>query len=153
MKESDEEINSRLHSQNPCHDSVSVFYQEHNDWNIQNCHFTYSSDDCESLFLTLMEEHRLNVFENRVLRRIFGRKREKNETNWRLEFQKLYSSLDMITVTKSRRGEPASRPYFELVLIQFTHSHSISLRYILIWFFIFLMRVTCPYSEFLILST
>jgi hypothetical protein len=31
---------------------------------------------CETLSLTLREEHRLRVFENRVLRRIFGSKRE-----------------------------------------------------------------------------
>jgi hypothetical protein len=30
---------------------------------------------CENWFLTLREEHRLRVFENRVLRRIFGPKR------------------------------------------------------------------------------
>ena len=30
---------------------------------------------CEARSLTLMEEHRLRVFENRVLRKIFGRKR------------------------------------------------------------------------------
>jgi hypothetical protein len=30
----------------------------------------------ETLFLTLREEHRLRVFENRVLRRIFGPKRD-----------------------------------------------------------------------------
>jgi hypothetical protein len=29
---------------------------------------------CKTWFLTLREEHRLNVFENRVLRRIFGPK-------------------------------------------------------------------------------
>jgi hypothetical protein len=32
---------------------------------------------CETLSLTLREEHRLRVFENRVLRRIFGPKRDK----------------------------------------------------------------------------
>jgi hypothetical protein len=32
---------------------------------------------CESWSLTLREEHRLRVFENRVLRRIFGHKRDK----------------------------------------------------------------------------
>jgi hypothetical protein len=32
---------------------------------------------CESWSLTLREEHRLRVFENRVLRRIFGPKRER----------------------------------------------------------------------------
>jgi hypothetical protein len=31
--------------------------------------------ECETLSLTLMEEQRLTVFENRVLRRIFGPKR------------------------------------------------------------------------------
>jgi hypothetical protein len=32
---------------------------------------------CETRSLTLWEEHRLRMFENRVLRRIFGPKREK----------------------------------------------------------------------------
>jgi hypothetical protein len=32
---------------------------------------------CETFSLTLREEHRLRVFENRVLRRIFGPKRDK----------------------------------------------------------------------------
>jgi hypothetical protein len=31
---------------------------------------------CEAWFLTLREEHRLRVFENRVLRRIFGPERD-----------------------------------------------------------------------------
>jgi hypothetical protein len=34
---------------------------------------------CEILSLTLREEHRLRVFENRVLRRIFGPKRDEND--------------------------------------------------------------------------
>jgi hypothetical protein len=38
---------------------------------------------CETLSLTLREEHRLKVFENRVLRRIFGPKRD--ESNRRLD--------------------------------------------------------------------
>jgi hypothetical protein len=33
---------------------------------------------CETWSLTLREEHRLRVFENRVLRRIFGPKREED---------------------------------------------------------------------------
>jgi hypothetical protein len=33
---------------------------------------------CETSFLTLREEHRLRVFEKRVLRRIFGPKREED---------------------------------------------------------------------------
>jgi hypothetical protein len=46
-------------------------------------------------FLTLMEEHRLRVFENRVLRRIFGLKRDEVMGGWRKlhneEHHNLYS--------------------------------------------------------------
>jgi len=38
---------------------------------------------CETWSLTLREEHRLRVFENRVLRRIFGHKREEEMGSWR----------------------------------------------------------------------
>jgi hypothetical protein len=38
---------------------------------------------CETWFLTLREEHRLRVFENRVLRRIFGPKRDEVTGGWR----------------------------------------------------------------------
>jgi hypothetical protein len=38
---------------------------------------------CESCFLVLKEEYELGVFENRVLRRIFGAKREKMAGGWR----------------------------------------------------------------------
>jgi hypothetical protein len=37
---------------------------------------------CETLSLTLREEHRLRVFENRVLRRIFGPKRDEVTGGW-----------------------------------------------------------------------
>jgi hypothetical protein len=53
-----------------------------------------------------VEEHRLSVFENRVLRKTFGRKREEDEL-WRKlnddELHSLYSSLNMVRVFKSRR--------------------------------------------------
>jgi hypothetical protein len=42
---------------------------------------------CETWSLTLREEHRLRVFENRVLRRIFGPKRDEEKGVWR----KLYN--------------------------------------------------------------
>jgi len=42
---------------------------------------------CETWSLTLREEHRLRVFKNRVLRRIFGPKRDKMRWEWR----KLYN--------------------------------------------------------------
>jgi hypothetical protein len=44
-------------------------------YNIQGYNFTCGSV-CEILSLTLSEEHRLRVFESRVLRRIFGPKRD-----------------------------------------------------------------------------
>ena len=38
---------------------------------------------CETWSLTLREEHRLRVFENRVLRRVFGPKRDEVTGEWR----------------------------------------------------------------------
>jgi hypothetical protein len=55
----------------------------------------------------LMEEHRLRVFENRVLRRIFGPKRDEVTVEWRKLYNKdlhnLYSSPNIVRVVKSRR--------------------------------------------------
>jgi hypothetical protein len=39
--------------------------------------------ECETLSLTLREEHRVKVFENRVLRRISGPKRDEMVGGWR----------------------------------------------------------------------
>jgi hypothetical protein len=54
----------------------------------------------------LREEHRLRVFENRVLRRIFGPKREENGS-WRKchvgELHSLYSSPNIVKIIKPRR--------------------------------------------------
>jgi hypothetical protein len=62
---------------------------------------------CETWSLTLREEHRLRVFENRVLRRIFGPKRDEVTEEWRKlhneELHNLYSSPDIIRQVKSRR--------------------------------------------------
>jgi len=38
---------------------------------------------CETWSLTLMEEHRLRVFQKRVLRRIFGPRRDEVTREWR----------------------------------------------------------------------
>jgi hypothetical protein len=62
---------------------------------------------CETWSLTLREEHRLRVFENRVLRRIFGPKRDEVIGEWRKlhsgEIHNLYSSPYIIRQIKSRR--------------------------------------------------
>jgi hypothetical protein len=62
---------------------------------------------CESWSLTVREECRLRVFENRVLRRIFGPKRNEVTGEWRRlhnkELYALYSSPNIIRVIKSRR--------------------------------------------------
>ncbi|KAJ4434142.1 hypothetical protein ANN_16462 [Periplaneta americana] len=61
---------------------------------------------CETWTLTLREEHRLRVFENKVLRKIFGAKRDEVTGEWRklhnTELHALYSSPDIIRNIKSR---------------------------------------------------
>jgi hypothetical protein len=61
---------------------------------------------CETWSLILREEHRLRVFENRVLKRICGQKRDEVTGRWRKlhneEFCDLYSSPSIIRIIKSR---------------------------------------------------
>jgi hypothetical protein len=64
---------------------------------------------CETWSLTLREDHRLRVFENKVLRRIFGPKRDDVTGGWRKrhneKLRDLYSSSSIITcgIIKPRR--------------------------------------------------
>jgi hypothetical protein len=62
---------------------------------------------CETWSLTLREEHRLREFENRVLRKIFGPKRDGVTGEWRRlhneELYAMYSSPNIIRMMKSRR--------------------------------------------------
>jgi hypothetical protein len=62
---------------------------------------------CETWSLTLREEPRLRVFANRVLRRIFGPKRDEVREQWRKlyneELNDLYSSPEFRRVVKPRR--------------------------------------------------
>ena len=62
---------------------------------------------CETWSLTLREERRLRVFENRVLKRVFGPKRDEVTGEWRKlhneELRDLYSLPNIVWVVKSRR--------------------------------------------------
>jgi hypothetical protein len=52
--------------------------------------------------LTVREEHKVRVLENRVLTRIFGTKRDEVTRGWR-KLHNLYSSPSIIGIIKSRR--------------------------------------------------
>ena len=62
---------------------------------------------CETWSLTLREERKLRVFENMVLKRIFGPKRNEVTGEWKRlhneELNDLYSSPNIVRVIKSRR--------------------------------------------------
>ena len=61
---------------------------------------------CETWSQTLREERRLRVYENKVVRRILGRRREEVTGEWRKlhneELNNLYSSPNIVRVIKSR---------------------------------------------------
>jgi len=61
---------------------------------------------CETWSLTVREERRLRVFEKRVLRRIFGPKKNEVTGEWRklhnYELNDLYCSPNTVRVIKSR---------------------------------------------------
>jgi hypothetical protein len=61
---------------------------------------------CETWSLTLREEYRLRVFENRVLGRIFGPNRDEVSGGWRKlhneELHGLYSSPSIVKVIRAR---------------------------------------------------
>ena len=63
--------------------------------------------ECETWYITLREERRLRVFDNRVLRRICGPKRDEVTGEWRKlhneEINDLYSPSNIVRVIKSRR--------------------------------------------------
>ena len=62
---------------------------------------------CETWSLTLREERRLRMCENRMLRRVFGSKRDEVTGEWRKlhneELRDLYSLPNIVRVVKSRR--------------------------------------------------
>jgi len=108
-----EEIKSRLRSGNACYHSV----QKHLSSRLlcKNLKIKIYRTiilpvvlyRCETWSLTLREERKLRVFENMVLRRIFGPRREEVTGEWRRlhneELNDLYSSPNIVRVIKSRR--------------------------------------------------
>jgi hypothetical protein len=90
-------IKSRLNSGNACYHSVQSLLSSHllsRNVNVK-IYKTIIQPlvlyGCETWSLTLREEHRLRVLENRVLRRIFGPKRDEVTGGWRkLHNEKLH---------------------------------------------------------------
>jgi hypothetical protein len=108
-----EEINSRLNSGNACYHSVqSLLSSRLLSRNVKakiykTIILPVVLHGCETWSLTLREEHRLRVFENRVLRRIFGPKRNEVTGECRKlhneKLRKLYSSPYILRQINSRR--------------------------------------------------
>jgi hypothetical protein len=107
-----DEIKSRLNSGNACYHSVqSLLSSRLLSRNVEvkiykNIILPVVLYGCETWSLTLREEHRLRVFENRVLRRIYGPKRDEVTREWRKlhneDLHNLYSSSNIIRQVKSR---------------------------------------------------
>jgi sorting nexin-29 len=104
-----DEMKSRLNSGNACYYSVQNLLSS---WLIsKNLKIKMYKTvillivlyGCETWFLTLGEEHKLRVFEKRVLRKIFGHKREE-DGSWRElhndGLHSLYSSPNIVRVIK-----------------------------------------------------
>ena len=108
-----EEIKSRLRSGNACYHSVlNLLYSRLLSKNLKIkiyrtiiLHVVLFG--CETWSLTLREERKLRVFENMVLRGIFGPRRGEVTGEWRRlhkeELNDLYSSPNIVRVIKSRR--------------------------------------------------
>jgi len=87
--------------------------QKFKDQDIQKYNFACFLYGCETWSFTFWEERRLRVFENRILRRIFGSKRDKVTGEWGTlhneELTDLCSSPNIVRVKKSGRMRLAAR--------------------------------------------
>jgi len=74
----------------------------------QDLRFPFVLYGCETWSLTLREERRLRVFENSVLRGIFGRKRDDVTREWRKqhneELNDLYCSPNIVGMKKIKKN-------------------------------------------------
>ena len=108
-----EEIKSRLRSGSACYHSVqNLFSSRLLSKNLKikiyrTIIFPVVLYGCENWSLTLREERKLRVFENMVLRRISGPRRDEVTGQWRRlhkeELNDLYSSPSIVRMIKSRR--------------------------------------------------
>jgi len=107
-----EEIKSRLRSGNACYNSVQNLLSSRllsKNLKIKiyrTINLPVVLYGCETWSLTLREERKLRLFENMVLRNIFGRRRVEVTGEWRRlhnEEHDLYSSPNIVRVIKSRR--------------------------------------------------
>jgi hypothetical protein len=108
-----EEIKSKINSGNACYHSVqSLLSSRLLSRNVKvriykTIILSVVLYRCETSSVTLRKEHRLRVFENRVLKRIFISKRDEVTEKWRKlhneELHNLSSSPDIIMQIKSRR--------------------------------------------------
>jgi hypothetical protein len=108
-----EEIKGTLNSGNACYHSVQTLLSSH--LLSKNVKVTIYKTiilpvvlyGCETWSLTVREENKPRVFESRVLRRIFGPKRDGVTGGWKKLYNKelhnLYSSPIIIRIIKSRR--------------------------------------------------
>jgi hypothetical protein len=100
-----EEIKKRLNSGNACYHSVQNLLSSF--LLFKNVEIRMVLYGCKTWSLMLREEHRLRMFENKVLR-IFGPKRDEVTAGWEKklhneELCNLYSSPSIIAIIKSRR--------------------------------------------------
>ena len=108
-----EEIKSRLKSGNACYHSVQnllssrLLSRKLKIEIYRSIILPVVLYGCEAWSLTLREERKLRVFENMVLRRIFGPRRDEVTGKWRRphneELSDLYCSPNIVRVIKSRR--------------------------------------------------